>query len=41
MVFERVFRLAGGYELPKTRISISGNLQCLSGKPWAATTQVK
>jgi hypothetical protein len=33
-------RLMGGADVPRTGVTVSGNFQRFSGKPWAATTQV-
>jgi hypothetical protein len=30
----------GSVDVPKTGLIVSANLQCFSGKPWAATTQI-
>ena len=30
----------GTIDVPRTGISVAANLQCFSGKPWAASTQV-
>jgi hypothetical protein len=35
-----MFRLAGTFDVPRTRLAISANLQYFSGKPWAASAQV-
>jgi TonB dependent receptor-like, beta-barrel/Carboxypeptidase regulatory-like domain len=32
-----MFRLAGAFDVPRTRLAISANLQYFSGKPWAAS----
>ena len=35
-----MFRSAVSWEVPRIGIQVAGNLQFLSGKPWAATTQI-
>ncbi|MBI4473806.1 MAG: hypothetical protein HY646_14150 [Acidobacteria bacterium] len=35
-----MFRAMGSVELPRTGLVIAGNLQYLTGQPWAATTQL-
>ena len=36
-----MFRVMGTIDVPRTGgLTVSGNLQYFSGKPWAATTQV-
>jgi hypothetical protein len=35
-----VFRTMGTINVPRTGIIVAANLQCFSGKPWAATTQI-
>jgi hypothetical protein len=35
-----MFRLMGTLDVPRTGFTIAANLQAVSGKPWAATTQV-
>jgi hypothetical protein len=35
-----VFRVTGVYQVPRVGMSVAGNLQIFSGKPWASTTQV-
>jgi carboxypeptidase family protein/TonB-dependent receptor-like protein len=35
-----VFRAMGSVGIPKTGFVLAGNLQCLTGSPWAASTQV-
>ena len=35
-----MFRSAVSWEVPRIGIHVAGNLQFLSGKPWAATTQI-
>jgi hypothetical protein len=34
------FRVMGTIEVPRTGIRVAANLQCFSGKPWAASAQV-
>jgi TonB dependent receptor-like, beta-barrel/Carboxypeptidase regulatory-like domain/TonB-dependent Receptor Plug Domain len=36
-----MFRVMGTIDLPRTGLAIAANLQYFSGKPWAATAQVK
>jgi hypothetical protein len=36
----QMFRLMGSFDVPHTGLTIAANMQYLSGKPWAATTQV-
>jgi len=36
----QMFRLSGSYDVPRTGLTVAANMQYLSGKPWAATTQV-
>jgi hypothetical protein len=35
-----MFRLMGTFDVPRTGIMIAGNMQFVSGKPWAASAQV-
>jgi outer membrane receptor protein involved in Fe transport len=35
-----MFRLMGSIDVPRTGVVIGANLQVVSGKPWAATTQI-
>jgi carboxypeptidase family protein/TonB-dependent receptor-like protein len=35
-----MFRVMGGVDLPRTGLTFAANLQCFSGKPWAATAQI-
>jgi hypothetical protein len=35
-----VFRVMGTFDIPRTGVTIGGNLQHFSGKPWAATAQI-
>jgi hypothetical protein len=36
-----MFRVMGTAEMPRTGLRLAANMQYLSGKPWAATTQIK
>ncbi|HEY3153608.1 MAG TPA: TonB-dependent receptor [Candidatus Binatia bacterium] len=36
-----MFRVMGTVEMPRTGLRLAANMQYLSGKPWAATTQIK
>ena len=35
-----IFRVMGTFDVHRIGVTVSANLQCFSGKPWAATTQV-
>ena len=35
-----MFKVMGSVDVPRTGLVIAANLQCFSGKPWAATTQI-
>jgi hypothetical protein len=35
-----MFRTASSWEIPRTGFVVAGNVQILSGKPWAASTQI-
>jgi TonB dependent receptor-like, beta-barrel/Carboxypeptidase regulatory-like domain len=35
-----VFRIMTSVDVPRTGLLLAANLQCFSGKPWAATTQI-
>lgn len=35
-----MFRTASSWEIPRTGFVVAGNVQLLSGKPWAASTQI-
>ena len=35
------FRVRGTVDVPRTGVVIAGNLEYFSGKPWAATTQIR
>jgi hypothetical protein len=35
-----MFRAAASAEVPRTGLAFAGNLQVMSGKPWAASTQI-
>ncbi len=35
-----LFRAASSWEIPRTGFVVAGNVQLLSGKPWAASTQI-
>jgi hypothetical protein len=35
-----LFRAASSWEVPRTGFVVAGNVQLLSGKPWAASTQI-
>jgi hypothetical protein len=35
-----MFRTASSWEIPRTGFVVAGNVQMLSGKPWAASTQI-
>jgi TonB dependent receptor/Carboxypeptidase regulatory-like domain/TonB-dependent Receptor Plug Domain len=35
-----IFRVMTSVDVPRTGLQLAANLQCFSGKPWAATTQI-
>jgi hypothetical protein len=35
-----MFRAASSWQVPRTGFVVAGNIQALSGKPWAASTQI-
>ena len=35
-----MLKVMGSIDVPRTGLVVAANLQCFSGKPWAATTQI-